>query len=732
MPQPPNLPEPEIAMNDIVNLSRRSFIQHSATLGSALVLGFHLSSQAWAEKATAEVATAVDLNAFLTIAADGAITVYLKHSEMGQGIMTSIAMIVAEEMDADWSKVKAVPGDARPEFAHSQWGIQATGGSTSTHTSYEQMRKVGATARAMLLAAAAARSKLELAQLSTADGAVIGAEPGQRWSYGELAADAAKLTPPSEVALKDRKQFKLIGTAQHRLDGRAKVTGQAGFGIDVQVPGLLTAQVLRPPVFGGKLKKLDATAAKAVPGVRHVVEIDAGVAVVADHYWAAKKGLEALKVEWDLGAAADFSSAQQAKDLEVLLQGEGAVAKTVGDSAAAMAEAKDPIEAEYDFPYLAHAPMEPMNATAHVHADGVTVWAPTQFQTFDQMAAAQVAGVTPDKVVLHTTLLGGGFGRRANPKSDFVREAVAVAKAVGVPVKVIWAREHDMQGGFYRPRTRVSVKLALDGEHQPQALRVKIANQSIMEGTPFGAEIAKTGVDPSQVEGLDNWPYATPNLLVSYHKASAAVPVLWWRSVGHTFSGYVKETLIDEAAERAGADPIDYRIGLLQEQPRQVALLQKLKTESNWGKAPEGHHQGVAIHESFGSLVGQVVEISLQGSNLTLHQLTAVVDCGNVVNPDTVKAQIMGGSLMGLSAALGEAITFKDGKVQQSNFHDYLVLRFPQAPAVAVHIIESGAAMGGVGEPGTPPAGPALANAIAKATGKRLRSLPLDLASLKA
>lgn len=716
-------------MNDIINLSRRGFIKTSATLGGALVLGFHLSTQAWAEKATSGPA-AVDMNAFLTVAADGAITVHAKHSEMGQGVLTSLAMIIAEEMDADWSRVTSVPGDARSEFAHAQWGIQATGGSTSTYTSYEQMRKVGATARAMLLSAAAARSGVEVSKLSTADGVVSGPEPGQRWNYGELAADAAKLTPPTEVALKDRKDFKLIGKAQHRLDGHAKVTGTASFGMDVQMPGLLTAVILRPPVFGAKLKKVDAVRAKSLKGVRHVVEIDAGVAVVGDHYWAAKQGLEALVVDWDLGAAADFSTESQAKDLDKLLEGEGAEAKRSGDVAAVLAEAKEPLSAEFDFPYLAHAPMEPMNATAHVREDGVTVWAPTQFQTFDQMAAAQVAGVTPDKVVLHTTLLGGGFGRRANPASDFVREAVAVSKAVSAPVKVVWAREHDMRGGYYRPRTRVSAQLALDGKQQPQALRVKIANQSIMEGTPFGAEIAKTGVDPSQVEGLDNWPYATPNLLVSYHKASAAVPVLWWRSVGHTFSAYVKETLIDEAAERAGTDAIDYRIKLLAEHPRQIALLQKLKAESNWGKAAEGRHQGVAIHESFGTLVGEVVEISLEGSTLTLHQLTAVVDCGNVVNPDTVKAQIMGGSLMGLSAALGEAITFKDGRVVQSNFHDYPVMRLPQAPAVDVHIIESGAAMGGVGEPGTPPAAPALANAIAKASGKRLRVLPLDLASL--
>jgi isoquinoline 1-oxidoreductase beta subunit len=344
------------------------------------------------------------------------------------------------------------------------------------------------------------------------------------------------------------------------------------------------------------------------------------------------------------------------------------------------------------------------------------------------MAAARIAEMTPDKVLLHTTLLGGGFGRRATPTSDFVSEAVAISKAVKAPVQLLWSREDDIKGGYYRPRTRVSAKLALDADKRPAALRVKIANQSIMLGTPFAGDLKEGGVDPSQVEGLDNWPYATPNLSVSYHMAKAAVPVLWWRSVGHSFSAYVKETLIDEAAVAADADPIEYRIELLQAHPRQVALLQKLKEVSNWGKAADGRHQGVAIHESFGSLVGHVVEISLAGGELKLHKLTSVVDCGSVVNPDTVKAQIMSGGLMGLSAALGEAITFKDGKVVQSNFTDYPLLSIAKAPAVEVHILESGATMGGVGEPGTPPAAPALANAIAAASGKRLRNLPLDLA----
>jgi isoquinoline 1-oxidoreductase beta subunit len=708
-----------------MSTTRRQVLAVGVLAGGGLLLGVPLAAKE-AAKTTAET---VALNPFISIARDGTITVYSKHSEMGQGVLTSIAQTVMEELDGDWSKVKAVPGDAKPEYKHNLFGVQATGGSTTTHSSFEQMRQAGAAARAMLLAAAADAWGEPVERLRTEQSVVIGPKAGQRLSYGELAEAAARQPVPDKVVLKRNDQFKLIGKGKARLDGPDKVTGRASYGIDVRMPGLLTALIARPPVFGARPKVVDKSGAKAVYGVRHVVEVDAGIAVVGENFWAARQGLDALKIEWDLGEHAAFSSEGQRRDFDALLAGEGAEAKLTGEPLAVLEKADEArrIEAAFDFPYLAHATMEPMNATAHVHADGVTVWAPTQFQTIDQAAAAEVAGVAPEQVVLHTTLLGGGFGRRANPKADFVREAVAVSKAVSSPVKVIWLREHDLQGGYYRPRTRVDARLALDEQQRPAALEVKIASQSIMAGTLFGAQVEKTGIDPSQVEGLADWAYATPHLRVSYHRATGPVPVLWWRSVGHTFSAFVKETLIDEAAERAGADPIDYRIELLAAHPRQIAVLKTVRRAARWGKAPEGHAQGVAVHESFGSIVAQIVELSLLDGRIKVHKITAAIDCGAVVNPALVKAQIMGGALMGLSAALGEAITYKDGRAEQSNFHNYPILRLPDAPDVDVHIIDSSAPMGGAGEPGTPPIAAALANALAKATGKRIRELPLKV-----
>jgi isoquinoline 1-oxidoreductase beta subunit len=407
------------------------------------------------------------------------------------------------------------------------------------------------------------------------------------------------------------------------------------------------------------------------------------------------------------------------------------VAKKTGDAPAAFAGAATKIEAEFDLPYLAHATMEPLNATAHVRPDGVEVWAPTQFQGVDQLVAAKVAGVTPDKVTIHTTLLGGGFGRKANPASDFIAEAVEVSKAVGAPVQVIWRREDDMRGGYYRPRSYVAAKLGLDAAGRPVSWENQIVSQSIIKGTAFEAMMFKDGLDGTQVEGLDEIPYAVANLHTEWHMAPAGVPVLWWRSVGHSFTGFVKETLIDDAAHAAKQDPIEYRIGLLAAQPRQVAILKLLREKSNWGHAPAGRFQGVAIHESFGSIVGQVAEISVDKTGaIRVHKVTAVADCGLAVNPAGVRAQVMSAVVYGLSAALYGQITFKDGRPEQSNFHDYQVVRMPEAPVVETFIINSGAKMGGIGEPGTPPIAPAVSNAVFAATGQRLRKLPFVLANL--
>ena len=710
-------------------VSRRSFLKTAAVAGAAgLLIGFRFTPKLNAAVDAAAGGAGFAPNAFLRVAPDGAVTILAKHSEMGQGVYTMLAMCVAEELDADITKIAVEAAPSAQAYAHTAFGMQMTGGSTSTWEAYEQMRQAGATARALLIEAAAQRWNVAASTLRTESGAVIAAD-GRRAGYGELAAAAAKLPAPTEVKLKDAKQFGLIGKKAHRVDARAKVTGQAEFGIDVRVPGMLTAVIVRPPVFGGKVKRFDAAPAKAVAGVRHVVAVAAGVAVVADNFWAAKKGAAALTVDWDHGALASLDSMQQGKDYAALLEKPGAVAKKTGDVAKAFAGAATKIEATFEFPYLAHAAMEPLNATAHVKPDGtVEVWAPTQMQTVDQMAAAKVAGVTPDKVTMHTTLLGGGFGRKANPASDFVVEAVDVSKTVGAPVRVVWTREDDMRGGYYRPRTLVAAKLGLDAAGKPVSWENQIVSQSLIKGTPFEAFMFKDGLDATQVEGLDDLAYAVPAMHTEWHMAPMGVPVLWWRSVGHTFTGFVKETLIDDAAHAARQDPIEYRIGLLAEQPRQVAILKLLKEKSNWGHAPQGRFQGVAIHESFGSIVGEVVEISIAaGGGLTVHKVTAVVDCGTAVNPDGVRAQVMSAVVYGLSAALHGKITFKAGRVEQSNFHDYPAQRINEVPVVETHIIDSGAKMGGMGEPGTPPLAPALSNAILAATGKRLRTLPFAL-----
>ncbi len=711
-------------LNVANDLSRRAFLKNSA-IGGGLIIAMK-----WlpAKLAAAEVSPEFAPNAFLRIAPDGAITILAKHSEMGQGIYTSLAILIAEELDADWAKISVEAAPAAPAYAHTAFGMQMTGGSTSTWEAFDQIRKAGATARGLLVQAAAQKWGVDAGSLRTENSAVIAAD-GRRASYGELASAAALLTPPAEVKLKAPSQFSLIGKPTKRIDSLEKVTGRGVFGLDVKVPGALTALVARPPVFGGKVKTFDDSAAKKILGVKYVVAVPSGVAVVATGVWAAKQGREALKIDWDNGALAMFDSAKQKENYLALAAEKGANARKDGDTTAAFASATTKIEGLFDLPYLAHAAMEPVNATAHVRADGVEVWAPTQFQGVDALNAAKAAGVPPDRVTLHTTLLGGGFGRKANPASDFIVEAVEISRAVGVPVRVVWLREDDMRGGFYRPRTVVTAKLGFDASGKLVSWENQIVNQSIIKGTPFEPMMIKDGVDSTQVEGLADLPYAIPNVRVDYHMAPVGVPVLWWRSVGHSFTAFVKETLIDDAAHAAKRDPIDYRIELLATQPRQIAILRLLKEKSNWGIAPKGRFQGVAIQESFGSIVGQVAEISIgAGGVLTVHKVTAVVDCGTAVNPAGVRAQIMSAVVYGLSAALYGEITFKGGQVEQSNFHDYQVVRLPEAPIVETHIINSGEKMGGVGEPGTPPIAPAVSNAILAATGKRLRTLPFKLA----
>ena len=725
-------------MDETPNPDRRSFLKASAASGGALVIGFYLPAGVRkAVAASKQVATPFVPNAFIRIAPDETVTILCNKSEMGQGVYTALPMIAADEMDADWSRVRVEAAPAAPQYFHTTFGIQVTGGSTSVSSSFEQLRKAGATARAMLVAAAAATWKVDAATLHAENGYVLRGESAEKLSFGQLATKAATLTPPTDVKLKSPKDFTLIGRPVRRIDGRAKVTGQAMFGIDAKVPGMLTAVIARPPVFGGTVKGFNADKAKAIPGVKRVVQIDTGIAVLADGFWPAKLGRDALEITWDDGPLGTLDTVTQGKQYQELARLEGsaaAVAAARGNVAAALAGAEKKLEAVYELPYLAHATMEPLNCLAHVRPDGVEIWVGTQMQTTDQAAAAQIAGVKPGQVVIHTMFLGGGFGRRANPAADFVKEAVKVSKAAGVPVKVIWTREDDMRGGYYRPRTYNVIRAGLDVNGLPVAWQHRIVGQSIIQGTPFEPMLLKAELDLTQVEGSADMHYQIPNFLVEYKMAPGGVPVLWWRSVGHSFTAFVKECFIDECAAATKQDPVAYRRLLLIDHPRVRGVMDLAAERAGWGrKLPAGHAMGIAVHESFGSLVAQVAEVSVTpAGEVTVHRVVCAVDCGPIVNPDTVRAQMESGIVFGLSAALYGRITFKEGRVEQSNFHDYPILRMNAMPRIEVFLVESSAPMGGVGEPGTPPIAPAVANAIFAATGKRVRRLPIDPNDLKA
>jgi isoquinoline 1-oxidoreductase subunit beta len=718
-------------MSEILNVSRRDFLRTGLLAGGGLVLGLHLPSLATGQEPDNKGGPFA-LNAFVRVGADDSVTVVVNHSEMGQGPYTSVPMLVAEELDADWSKVRFEAAPVAAVYNHSVYGIQMTGGSTSTWSEWERVRKAGAAARAMLIAAAAAEWKVEPAACSTEPSHVVHAASGKRASYGRLAEKAADLKPPEDVKLKDPKDFRIVSKPTRRLDTPDKVDGKAVFGLDVQVPGMLVALVARPPVFGGKVKGFNADKARAVPGVRDVVQIPRGVAVVADGFWPARKGREALEVVWDDGSLAALDSRTQLGQYAELAKKPGVVARKEGNAAGALEKAAKLLEAVYDLPYLAHAPMEPINCVADVKSDRCEVWVGTQFQTVDRDAAAQEAGLKPEQVVLHTTLLGGGFGRRAVPDSHFVREAVQVSKAVKAPVKVIWTREDDTRGGYYRPRAYHSVRAGLDAAGSVVAWEQHVVCQSFLAATPFAALI-KEGVDETAVEGAKDIPYAIPNLRVDWHQAPGGVPTLWWRSVGHSHSAFVVETLIDELAHAAGKDPFEFRRGLLGKHPRHKGVLELVADKAGWGKPlPAGLGRGIAVHESFGSYVAHVAEVSVSDAGqVRVHRVVAGIDCGPVVNPDTIAAQLEGGTAFGLTAALYGEITFEKGRVKQRNFHDYPMLRITEMPVVEAHVVPSNERMGGVGEPGVPTVAPAVANAVFAVTGKRLRWLPIRPADLK-
>jgi isoquinoline 1-oxidoreductase beta subunit len=712
-------------------LSRRAFLTRSAMTGGGLLLGMTLPPavrRVFAQEGAPAAAKKVAPNAFLRIAPDDTVTIFLKHSEMGQGVSTSLPMAVAEELECDWQNVRSEHAPADLAYAHTVFGIQMTGGSTSTWESFDQLRTAGAAAREMLVAAAAAQWGVPAGECRVDKGVVTHGE--RRARFGELAEAAARLPVPESPKLKDPKDWKLLGKPMHRLDSPEKITGKAEFGIDVRRPNMLVALVARSPYFGGKVRGFRADKAKAVPGVVDVIEIPSGVAVLGEHFWAAQQGRNALEIEWDAGKIAGHSSAAQSESFRNLARTDGPVAKKQGDVKAAFGRAAQEIEAEYEVPYLAHAMMEPLNCTAEVRADACEIWTGTQFQTGDQAAAAQIAGLKPEQVLVHTPYLGGGFGRRANPRSDFVAEAVHLAKATGRPVKVVWTREDDVQGGYYRPMWASRLRAGLGADGKPVAWSHTLVGQSIIAGTPFAGMI-QNGIDGTSVEGAANSPYlaAIPDHQVHLHSPELPVPVLWWRSVGHSHTAFVVESFIDELAHAAKKDPVAYRRELLPRDSRHRRVLDTAAEAFGWGKPlAAGRAAGVAVHESFESFVAQIAEISIDQDRIRVHRVVCAIDCGPVVNPDGVEAQMQSGIVYGLSAALSGEITFRDGRVEQSNFHDYPVLRMADMPRIEVHIVRSTDKMGGAGEPGTPPIAPAVANAVFALTGKRLRRLPLRLA----
>ena len=708
-------------------VGRRDFIRTGAAIGGGLLVSLYAPPLLdGTGGAVAAEGKDFAVNAFVRIGTDESVTVIAAHSEMGQGVYTSLPMLLNEELQADWSKIRVEAAPVDKAYNHPVFGMQMTGGSTTSPAEWERYRKMGATARMMLVEAAAGKWGVEASSCKVEKGVVIHTATNRRATYGSLADAAAKLMPPANVPLKNPKDFTLVGKPTRRLDTPSKTNGTAQFGLDVIVPGMLTAVVARPPVFGGKVAKVDAREALKVPGVKAVEQVPSGVAVIAEHFWPAKLGREKLKIDWDLGPNAGLSTEKMLRDFSQMSSKPGAVAKRAGDPDAALKTAAKTITAEYDVPYLAHAMMEPLNCVVDLRADSCEIWTGTQFETVDRASAAQVAGLPPEKVQIHTTLLGGGFGRRANPNSDFVVEAVHVAKAAKAPVKVVWTREDDVRGGWYRPMWHDRFVAGLDANGDPIAWTHTIVGQSIMQGTLFEAFTIKDGIDSTSVEGAADVLYGFPNLQVDLHTPKIGVPVQWWRSVGHSHTGFSVEAFFDEVAHAGGKDPYELRKKLLASQPRMRAVLELAAQKANWGsKLPPGVGRGIATHFSFDSYVAQVVEASVEKGAVKVHRVVCAVDCGLVINPDTVRAQMEGGIIFGLTAALKTEITLKDGRVEQSNFHDYQMLRMFESPEIEVYIVPSTESPTGVGEPGVPPVAPALANAIFAVTGKRVRRLPI-------
>jgi isoquinoline 1-oxidoreductase beta subunit len=718
-------------------LSRRDLLKSSAALGGGLVIATYLPSLSLAEDAPAPRKLEPQPNAFIRIAPDNTITVIVKHLDKGQGITTGLSTIVAEELDADWGQMRAEFAPANTAlYTNLLFGMQGTGGSTSIANSWMQLRLAAAAARAMLVSAAAAEWHVSAAEITVERGVVHHRGTGKSAPFGALAEKAAKLPVPQDPPLKDPKNFRLIGsTAVKRLDTPAKITGKTIYAMDVKRPGMVYAMLARAPKFGGSVKSFDASAAKAVSGVVDVVQVPMGVAVLAKTTWAAKQGRDALKIEWDFAKAETRSTAEIMADYKQRATQPGLPAQATGDAAAALARADKIIEAEFEFPYLAHAPMEPLNCVVELKPDGCEIWAGSQFQTVEQNTAAAVLGLKPEQVTIHTLYAGGSFGRRATPSADYIVEAVAIAKAWDGkrPVHLVWTREDDIKGGYYRPMVYHKVRAGLDKDGAIIAWDHHIVAQQIMEGTFLERFAVRNGVDSTTVEGVTDMPYAIPNVAVSVHSVRTPVPVLWWRSVGHTHTAQVVEVMIDDLAHAAGQDPVAFRLALLDKQPRHAGVLKLVAEKAGWGKSLEkGRGLGIAVHQSFNTFVAEAAEVAVApDGRITVEKVTCAVDCGIAVNPDVIVAQMEGGIGYALGAALRNKITLAQGEVEQSNFDSYEPLRIEDMPKVEVHIVASAAAPTGVGEPGVPALAPAVSNAIFAATGRRLRSLPFADTSLK-
>jgi len=705
-------------------LSRRSLLKAGAAAGGGLLLSFALPASS---RTAAAAGKTWPLNAWLRIDTDGTVTMAVPAAEMGQGIDTSLPMLVCEELEADWRQMRYEFAPANPVYANPLFGMQATGGSTAIRAFSEPLRKVGATAREMLRTAASERWKVALSECRADKGFIVHSKTGRKVGYGELAAAAAKVPPPATVTLKPPGEWKILGRPTKRLDTALKTRGAAEFGIDITaktVPGLLVGAVMASPVYGGTLKNVDDAPALAIKGVKQVVRLPDAVVVLADTYWTARTGLLALKPEWDEGANAGLNDEGLFADLRKALDGPAAVAKKEGEPDGAISGAARKIEALYEVPYLAHATMEPMNATASVTAGGLEVWAPTQAQGLIQAFVGKALGFPPEQVKVHTTFLGGGFGRKF--ELDFIFQAAFASKAAGAPVKLIWSREEDMRHDFYRPAAACRMTAGLDNAGMPVGVTAKVASPSIF--SRVFPQFVKDGVDPMGVEGLVETPYAFGTHRVEYVLKNQGIPVGFWRSVGNSFTAFFQECFVDELAAAAKQDPVAFRLSLLKNKPRFAAVLKQAADLGGWSiPVPAGRARGVALHESFGSIVAEVVEISMvNATDVKVHQVACVVDCGLAINPSTVEAQMESAIVYGLSAAAYGKISLANGRAQQGNFPDYPVVRMAQMPVIKVRIVDSKEAHGGVGEPGTPPIAPALVNALAKLTGRRLRSLPLS------